>query len=1398
MIRAARLLALLAIALLSTLACQSALAYWTSAGEEGDGIAGALTVNQGATPRATELASTSVTVDWGAGTLSNGVPVAGYIIQRYDEATEALATIGSGCAGTITALTCTEAEVPEGEWQYSVTPVFSEHWRGPESLKSGTVDTRPGVMTVSRTLFGGTVAPLPAVVTGTVSDFPAEEAISFFLDGTVPLSGTPAQVGAGGTASYSLTLPAGTADGPHKLSIKSSGTEASTGILVDNTAPTIELFVNPAPNAAGWNNTSPVVVTGKVDDGNGSGVKLERYTTDGTDPKTSPTAQSVVGGAVTVTETTTLKGYLTDSAGNESEVETLQVNIDTAPPLFTIGATEVHGGFFQTAGNIETGAPGVAYYRGVEAGSVRFVITPEALGGSPPVSAGFSALPAEAVGFSLDSSSVTTPVGGPYVSSPLSWVAGTTSVASGTISLTDEAGNTVGGPGTTVNDSTPPRGGSVEATGLVGTAGLYSNSLILNLQLAKGTDSGSGLADGTGPSDIADKLLRASAPLTSVNGVAAGTCGTFSAFTQVGSGEPAASVSETIPTDNTCYLYHYLVYDHVGNVATYASTEVKVQATVSSSLQPTAAVLTPITGVGAQSVSGSTVFYNPAQLGSFNVESSAAAPYTGIAQMSFPAITGFNGGGVVTSPVTGTTFRATYSWSANGDTPSPGPQALTATDNSGQSSTNPSAFTVVKDEAGPTGGSVEATGLEGTGGRYSTSLTVKLALAPGTDAGAGLAASGAQLLRASAGLTSSGTANGICGTFGAYTQVGANDPATPVSDVVPVDRTCYRYEYVVPDKVGNLTVYTSGEIKVDATAPPAPALSFAALTNAYWSGTGTAVYYRPGASGGGFQVTASSLDTSAGTSAYAFPALPTGWTASSGGSGAETYSWSTANPVAPSGAVSVTATNYAGLAATSTFTATPDSTAPAGGSVSYVNGSTTATSATITLVAATDSGSGIATALLERASAILSAGSCGAFGAFATIATSPASTVSDPVTAGNCYQYRYVVTDNVGNQSIFTSASVLKVETALTNSLTLTNPVGSYLSAGNLYYNSNSVGSFVIRDALAGGAGPASVTYPVISLSGWTHPTQTVTTPTGGPYSSTTFSWTAHPSSPGTYTVTGKDTLGAAVATALTFVSDQSPPTGGSITYLNGTVKALSVTITTADGTDSGSGINAEAGIVKRDEATLNTTTEVCGTFPGTFATTVTLVGGADTSVTNGHCYQYRYLASDNVGNQATYTSANIVKVDTTGPQVTAITSLQSSGSAGNGKLEVGDKLILTFDQALAASSVPTTFSGATETSPGSTQDVTLTIPGVSSGALDTGSRSYLAAASTTATFGGTATLANNGTATTVTLAVTSLSGAATAASTGALVFKPATTITEAGGIAASGSFTSQSNFKLF
>jgi len=1242
----ARFAVLVAIAVLAALTSQAALGYWSGAGTAGAGMggAGAATVNQGAAPTAGESGSANVVVKWGSSSLSNGVPADGYVVKRFNAETGAQAAIGAGCSGTIVTTTCNVPATPVGNWEYSVTPVFGDAWRGEEGLKSGAVNTGPGSMTLSRELFGGTVAPLPSVVMAGVSAFAPDEAVSLLLDGTVPLSGSPSQVNADGSAAISITLPAGTADGPHTLSVRSNSAEASAGILVDNTAPTIDIVFVPPPNAAGWNNTTPVEVGGAVDDGNGSGVASAKYTVDGSDPRTSPTAQYALA-PLSLTKSATVKFYLTDNAGNESPVQTRVVKIDTTPPFFTVDFVDIEGGVYVELANEQTGEPGNAFYRGAAAGSLRFLMTPVPLGGSAAISAGFSELPADAVGFSFDSSTVTTPLGGPFLSNPFSWVAGTTSTPTGTISLTNEAGATFGSTGPLQNDSTAPTGGAVDAVGLSGPAGRYSTSLELNLALAKGADAASGLADGTGPSDLPAKLLRAAAPLTS-NGTSEGSCGLYSAFDQIGSDNPASSLTDTVPADNTCYAYRYLVSDHVGNVATYTSPDIKIETTAAASLRPTDAVLTPVSGLSSQSISGSTVFYNPAQGGSFEVETSASSSYSGIARVDFPALAGFVGGGAIASPSGGTVFRTTYAWSANGASPSPGFQPISATNNAGQTSTNANAFNVVKDDVGPGGGSIDATGLSGTGGRYSRSLTLSVAFAPGTDTGAGLAASGAQLLRASATLASSGLADGSCGTFGAFTQVGANDPTTPKSDVVPADRTCYRYQYLVPDKVGNQTAYFSPDIKVDTVAPSAPTLSFSALTNAFWSGAGTTVFYRPGATSGGFQVTANSADTTAGIAGYGFPAFPLGWTSTSAGINARSYSWSPANPTAPSGAQTVVATNNAGGTASSSFTATPDATVPSGGTITYTNGYSTGTTLSVAHNKGTDTLSGLNTTsgIIERASSTLAAGACGTFGSFALAATNPLTPVSLAVTTANCYMYRYLISDNVGNQGTYVSASIAKIDTvAPTNALSLTSAVNASMTTSTIYYRGNVAGSFKIVDAVADAtSGPASATFPVMSTTGWTHNAETISTPVGGPYTSTDFSWTASPAAPTSKTVTGKDAAAKTTNVTVTFVSDIVAPTGGSIAYANGVVGGSSIPITVANGTDTASGINTATVTIKRDSAPL--AGETCGTFPGTFATTVTLVGGADTSLTKGNCYRYQYLVSDKVGNLTTYSSANTAR----------------------------------------------------------------------------------------------------------------------------------------------------------
>ena len=109
---------------------------------------------------------------------------------------------------------------------------------------------------------------------------------------------------------------------------------------------------------------------------------------------------------------------------------------------------------------------------------------------------------------------------------------------------------------------------------------------------------------------------------------------------------------------------------------------------------------------------------------------------------------------------------------------------------------------------------------------------------------------------------------------------------------------------------------------VDTTAPSAPTgFTFSGLTNAYYPGAGSTVYFKGGAAGG-FTATASgSTDADTGIATYNYGAIAgTGWANAAGA-----YTFTGASPT---GTGAVTASNNAGLTgASASFTAQVDSTA---------------------------------------------------------------------------------------------------------------------------------------------------------------------------------------------------------------------------------------------------------------------------------------------------------------------------------------------------------------------------------------------------------------------------------------------------------------------------------------
>ena len=444
-----------------------------------------------------------------------------------------------------------------------------------------------------------------------------------------------------------------------------------------------------------------------------------------------------------------------------------------------------------------------------------------------------------------------------------------------------------------------------------------------------------------------------------------------------------------------------------------------------------------------------------------------------------------------------------------------------------------------------------------------------------------------------------------------------------------------------------------------------------------------------GAVHGTVTVSSSSADTGSGVASAQFQYSPHGantWTTiGTDTTGPYSSPWNTTGLTAGQYDLRVITTDNATNSFTSMplVTVTVDNTAPTG-SISYSNGYNT--SGTV-LVAfnASDSGSGLNTAAgqLSRASATLSNGSCLSFGAFTPVAGSAGaiSSYSDnSVSTGHCYEYEYVVPDNAGNVATITSASVVKVDKAgPTSSLALTGQTGgaSYLSGNTIYYQGSSAGSFQLQDTVGDAAsGPASSQFGSLggAVANWTFAGSIVSSPAGGPYVSSGFSWVSGTTGSATEVVTGADAAGnTTAAPTITFTNDTSPPSGGSVTA-NGSagmswVKSASIPVSFSAGTDGGSGVNASGGRLLRGSSAYNAATATCGaisTFPTQVGSTGLSSPLTDTSALSaGPCYAAEDPVAAKGGNVQTYGPSAAVAFDNTVPAVTVTNAAGQAASTG-------------------------------------------------------------------------------------------------------------------------------------
>jgi hypothetical protein len=225
--RAAIFLSTLAVAGFGT---GTAYASWNGAAS-GSGAAKAAQLPTATAPTATASVHT-VTVTWSAATVG-GQNVSGYTVKRYNAGGTAQ-TVGAGCSGTISGLSCTEASVPSGTWRYTVTPIQGA-WTGTESPQSSSVTVAsPGLNFTSST----TVTSLPTTLNAGLTNLVPGQSVTFRLDdqstGTV-LSSTlsPTTVPATGAVNATVTIPTGVANGTHTVyAIDGQGDVASASITV--------------------------------------------------------------------------------------------------------------------------------------------------------------------------------------------------------------------------------------------------------------------------------------------------------------------------------------------------------------------------------------------------------------------------------------------------------------------------------------------------------------------------------------------------------------------------------------------------------------------------------------------------------------------------------------------------------------------------------------------------------------------------------------------------------------------------------------------------------------------------------------------------------------------------------------------------------------------------------------------------------------------------------------------------------------------------------------------------------------------------------------------------------------------------------------------------------------
>ncbi|MFZ6014785.1 MAG: peptidoglycan-binding protein [Patescibacteria group bacterium] len=109
-----------------------------------------------------------------------------------------------------------------------------------------------------------------------------------------------------------------------------------------------------------------------------------------------------------------------------------------------------------------------------------------------------------------------------------------------------------------------------------------------------------------------------------------------------------------------------------------------------------------------------------------------------------------------------------------------------------------------------------------------------------------------------------------------------------------------------------------------------------------------------------------------------------------------------------------------------------DTTAPTGGSITYVDGYRTTLSVPITYSIGSDAGVGLdlSTGRIRRASAVLNpGGTCGSFSGYSNLVYETDGSYTDTSVQNNmCYRYSYRIADLAGNEALYASGNTVRVD----------------------------------------------------------------------------------------------------------------------------------------------------------------------------------------------------------------------------------------------------------------------------------------------------------------------------------------------------------------------------------